>query len=293
MFQAWLTFAVFDNARRARLGHRPRRVPRPDRRAARADDADRGAQSARVVPSRAVGAARSSTATPDNRMVGYPYTKYMVAVMDVDMAGALLLATHGKRRRARDPARPARVPAWVVLRARSGARGRAPRPRELARDGGRERGGAPDRRCRRSTTSPTSISTPASRARCTSRATRSASRRAIRAGVTVTGGLPYHGGPASGYLTHSIAEMVERLRVGSGGDRPRERRRDAHDEARVRRLQRIAGAVEPPDAARVQAAVDRAGSVELVAEHEGEATVGGVLGRARPRRRARVGAARV
>ena len=25
-------------------------------------------------------------ATPDNRMVGYPYTKYMVSIMDVDMA---------------------------------------------------------------------------------------------------------------------------------------------------------------------------------------------------------------
>src|SRR6188472_4408161 len=33
-------------------------------------------------------------ARPDNRMVGYPYTKYMVSVMDVDMAGALIVATH-------------------------------------------------------------------------------------------------------------------------------------------------------------------------------------------------------
>jgi acetyl-CoA C-acetyltransferase len=35
-------------------------------------------------------------------------------------------------------------------------------------------------------------------------------------GLTVTGGLPYHGGPASGYLTHSIATMVERLRNDPG-----------------------------------------------------------------------------
>ena len=33
---------------------------------------------------------------PDNRMVGYPYTKYMVAVMDIDMAAAVLVATHAK-----------------------------------------------------------------------------------------------------------------------------------------------------------------------------------------------------
>jgi acetyl-CoA C-acetyltransferase len=32
----------------------------------------------------------------------------------------------------------------------------------------------------------------------------------------VTGGLAYHGGPASGYLTHSIAAMVERLRTDPG-----------------------------------------------------------------------------
>jgi len=35
-------------------------------------------------------------------------------------------------------------------------------------------------------------------------------------GLTVTGGLAYHGGPASGYLTHSIATMVERLRADAG-----------------------------------------------------------------------------
>ena len=31
-------------------------------------------------------------------------------------------------------------------------------------------------------------------------------------GFTVTGGLPYCGGPASNYMTHAIAEMVGRLR---------------------------------------------------------------------------------
>src|SRR5262249_18523202 len=32
-------------------------------------------------------------------------------------------------------------------------------------------------------------------------------------GLTVTGGLPYHGGPGSGYLVHAIATMVDRLRA--------------------------------------------------------------------------------
>lgn len=35
-------------------------------------------------------------------------------------------------------------------------------------------------------------------------------------GFTVTGGLPYHGGPASAYTLHSIATMVDRLRETPG-----------------------------------------------------------------------------
>jgi len=35
--------------------------------------------------------------------------------------------------------------------------------------------------------------------------------------LTVTGGLPYFGGPGNDYSTHAIAEIVERLRVGGGG----------------------------------------------------------------------------
>jgi len=34
--------------------------------------------------------------------------------------------------------------------------------------------------------------------------------------VTQTGGLPYHGGPGSNYMTHSIAAMVEALRADPG-----------------------------------------------------------------------------
>jgi len=35
-------------------------------------------------------------------------------------------------------------------------------------------------------------------------------------GVTQTGGLPYHGGPGSNYMTHSLAAMVETLRADAG-----------------------------------------------------------------------------
>jgi acetyl-CoA C-acetyltransferase len=36
------------------------------------------------------------------------------------------------------------------------------------------------------------------------------------AAVTATGGLPYHGGPGSNYVTHSLAAMAERLRGDPG-----------------------------------------------------------------------------
>jgi acetyl-CoA C-acetyltransferase len=35
-------------------------------------------------------------------------------------------------------------------------------------------------------------------------------------GLTVTGGLPYFGGPGNNYVTHSISEMVRRLRAAPG-----------------------------------------------------------------------------
>lgn len=34
--------------------------------------------------------------------------------------------------------------------------------------------------------------------------------------LTVTGALPYHGGPGNNYVTHSVARMVERLRAAPG-----------------------------------------------------------------------------
>ena len=41
-------------------------------------------------------AAEISTPTADNRMVAYPYTKLMTAIMDVDMAASLVIASADK-----------------------------------------------------------------------------------------------------------------------------------------------------------------------------------------------------
>ena len=35
-------------------------------------------------------------------------------------------------------------------------------------------------------------------------------------GLTITGGLPYFGGPGNNYVTHSIAEMIDKVRSRPG-----------------------------------------------------------------------------
>jgi acetyl-CoA C-acetyltransferase len=93
VFQAWLTFAVFDNARRAHLG-----ISLDEYRTELGEQWERFTRVAAANPEAWFPIERSAeeiiTAGPTNRMVGYPYTKYMVSIMDVDMAGALLLASH-------------------------------------------------------------------------------------------------------------------------------------------------------------------------------------------------------
>jgi acetyl-CoA C-acetyltransferase len=93
VFQAWLTFPVFDVARRAHLGIGP--------------DAYRSGLGEMMAPMTAIAAgnpyawfrqersaAELVSPTAANRMVGYPYTKYMVSIMDVDMAAAVVVASH-------------------------------------------------------------------------------------------------------------------------------------------------------------------------------------------------------
>src|SRR5439155_963790 len=95
VFQAWLTFPVFDIARRARLGDTP--------------DDYRQKVAQLLAPMSKVAAtnpyawfrrertvAELREATPDNRYVGYPYTKYEISVMDVDMAATVIVASHAK-----------------------------------------------------------------------------------------------------------------------------------------------------------------------------------------------------
>ncbi|MDQ1384205.1 MAG: acetyl-CoA C-acetyltransferase [Actinomycetota bacterium] len=214
VFQAWLTFSIFDNARRAHRG-----VGLEEYRAAMgrmlAPMTDVAAANPNAWFGVRRGAREITEPSVDNRMVGYPYTKYMVAVMDVDMAAALVVATHARADALGVPAEQR-----VYLRGWSGANdpvlvaehpdlGRSP-AMEGAGSAALEAAGAGiDDVAHLDLYScfPSSLHFAADALGIAPTDAR---------GLTVTGGLAYHGGPASGYLTHSIAAMVERLRRDPG-----------------------------------------------------------------------------
>ncbi len=157
------------------------------------------------------------TPTPENRYVGFPYTKYMNAIMDVDMAAALIMTSAGEARRLGIPESK-----WVYL---------------LGCGDATDIWYWSDRA--------NFHSSPAIE-RCGRRALESAGLAidqidycdlyscfpiAVQFGrdmlgipeddprpLTVTGGLPYFGGPGNNYTTHAIAAMVERLRAQPGAN---------------------------------------------------------------------------
>jgi acetyl-CoA C-acetyltransferase len=159
--------------------------------------------------------AEISTATPDNRMVAYPYTKLMTSIMDVDMSAALLLASaeradalgipEAKRvylrgfGYAEDPAHVAdhpdlwRSPAMVAASSAALA-GAGIGVDDVAHFD--------------------LYSCFASSVNFAQDALGLAEDDPR--GVTQTGGLPYHGGPGSNYMTHSLAAMAETLRADPG-----------------------------------------------------------------------------
>lgn len=215
VFEAWLTFPLFDVARRARLGVEP--------------EAYREQLGALLAPMTAVaaanpyawfpivrGAGELVTATSDNRMVGYPYTKYMVSIMDVDMAGALLLATKAK---ADELAVPddrrvylrgwayATDPAYVAEHPDLSA---SPAMRTASSEALRRAGVGVDDVAHIDLyscfASSVNVALDALGIAADDR----------RAPFTVTGGLPFSGGAGSDYMTHSIAAMTDVLRADPG-----------------------------------------------------------------------------
>lgn len=209
VLQAWETFPLWDTARRARMG-RPLDAD--------ADEAAHIMSAMSVIAAanphawrpQAMDAATIGTATPENRYVGWPYTKHEVAVMDVDMSAALLMATAAKadtlgvsedRRVYLTGQAYAEDPETIAERAdmsRSAAMAVAGRHALASAGIGIDDIDTFDLY----SCFPSSI-----RFACDALGLATDDPR----GLTVTGGLPYAGGPASGYMTHSIASAYALL----------------------------------------------------------------------------------
>lgn len=212
--QAWETFPLWDTARRAGLGR------------SLAEDAREAAQMmsalsvvAAVNPHAwrpiALDAETIGTPTRENRYVGWPYTKHEVAVMDVDMSAALLLATAERADALGVPEdRRLYLAGWAYTEDPASIAERT----DMARSVGMAVAG-------RHALASAGIGIDEIDAFDLYSCFPSSVRLGCDAlglalddprGLTVTGGLPYAGGPASGYLTHVIASTYERLRETPG-----------------------------------------------------------------------------
>lgn len=213
VFQAYLTFAVFDIARRAHLGLSP--------------EQHRRRLGELFAPMSHIAAAnpnawlrdeRSAAELVDvsalNRMLAFPYPKYTIALLDVDMAAAVIIASHEKadalgvprdRRiylrgwcHAKDPAYLAeREDLW-----------RSVGMEEASREALSRAGVGIDDVAR--------LDLYSCFASSIQFATDALGLSADDARpLTVTGGLPFHGGPGNNYMSHAVATMVETLREDS------------------------------------------------------------------------------
>jgi acetyl-CoA C-acetyltransferase len=211
---AWVEFPVFDVARRARLGVEP--------------DAYRAALGELLSPFTRVAAANPrswfpvartpeeiTAVTPVNRLIGYPYTKYMVSVIDVDMAAAVIVASEAAADRlgvGRD--RRVYLRGWCyaddpVYLAEHRDLSASPAMAAASAEALRVAGAGIDDVAHIDLYScyPSSVNLARDALRITAEDGRD---------LTVTGGLPYFGGPSSNYATHSIATMTEVLRTDPG-----------------------------------------------------------------------------
>jgi acetyl-CoA C-acetyltransferase len=160
--------------------------------------------------------AELTTVSANNRMVGYPYTKYLNAVIDTDQAaGVLLMSSEAADALglARDRCMYwlgggyAEEKSWFASQRADLSRSQA-----LAACATRVLGGAAVSIDRVDYLDFYSCFPVAVELACEAYGVAEDDPR----GLTVTGGLPYAGGPGSNYTTHAVAAMLERLRERGG-----------------------------------------------------------------------------
>ena len=208
------TYPLFENALRARRG--------------RSIEAHNAAMGALFAPFTQVAArnphawfpvARSAeeliTVTPNNRMVGFPYAKYLNAIIQVDQAACVLMASS-----ARADALGVAADKRVYLHGCADASEiwnpidrvdfhSSPAIRAAAGHAFAMAGKSPGEMSLIDLYSCFPIAVEIA---CQEIGIAEDDPR----GLTITGGLPYFGGPGNNYVMHSIAEMIARLRAKPG-----------------------------------------------------------------------------
>jgi acetyl-CoA C-acetyltransferase len=156
-----------------------------------------------------------ATPADRNRFVGFPYTKYLCAVIEVDMAAAVVMTSVGKARELGIPESK-----WVFLHGCADANDlwhvteranyhSSPAIRAIGRHAFAM---ADIRASDLSYVDLYSCFPSAVQLGCQELGVAEGDAR----GLTVTGGLPYFGGPGNNYVMHSIVTMLDRMRAKPG-----------------------------------------------------------------------------
>lgn len=212
VLQAYLTFALRGVARRAHLGmdvETHRRLVGD----LLAPMTEVAARNPHAWFPRVKTADELSITTAENRMVSYPYTKFMMAIMDVDMAAATIVASHEAADRLGVPLdRRVYLRSWAEANdanyvAEHPDMWRSPAMHWCAGQVLAAAGVSADDVAHFDL-----YSCFASSIKFALDALGIDQYQLGGRSVTVTGGLPFCGGPASNYMGHSSASMVDVLR---------------------------------------------------------------------------------
>ena len=209
-------YPLFENALRARLG-----LSLPDHRKRMGELFTGFTEVASVNPYAWFPVRRSAkeliTETPENRMIAYPYTKYLNAILDTEQAAAVIVCSAAKAQSLGIPrekwvfwqggARSQERAWWVSERPRFDE---CPSMKDTLYGALQNSGVTLDQIDYFDFYSCFPVAVEMA---CEMLGLEVTDPR----GFTVTGGLPYAGGPASAYTLHSVSAMTHLLRNREGG----------------------------------------------------------------------------
>ncbi len=213
VFQAYTTFALLDSARRAHLGlsHEANRHQQANMMAALSKVA---ANNPKAWFQKSYSGDELFDINDNNRMVAYPFTKNTMAFMDVDMAAAVIVTSHKVAEELNIPQERrvylhgwgyAKEPPYIAQRPELW---HCPSMKHASQQALTMAGVGIDDIAHLDLYSCFSSSL-------------NFTKDALGIGaddsrpLTITGGLPYFGGPGNNYTSHSVATMVEKLRNNS------------------------------------------------------------------------------